>query len=325
MVRTWGMFEVRMNRRQALGTLGGGLLAVARPARLAAAPRRVVWFSTRDRQSAGPFLDALRAGVKDLGYQEGRDLVFEERWTDFDVAREAGIAAEIQASRPAVIVTQGRAARVMRALPPLVPVVFGFSGEPIEAGLAVSLARPGYNLTGITLLALDLVAKRVEVLKEVLPAVRRLGVVASPEHVGEAQELAASRAAADRFGIRVSYHPARNGPELDAALAAARSARAEALVIFPDPLTNARRALIAEFALRHGIPAVSGWSIYAETGLLLTYGPNLIEAWRRGAKPAELPIELPRTVELVVNQRTARALGVNIPPPVLVRADRVIE
>jgi putative ABC transport system substrate-binding protein len=190
-------------------------------------------------------------------------------------------------------------------------------------------------MTGVTFLARELVSKRVEVLKETLPAVRRIGVVASPEHIGEPQELAASKAAADQFGIAVSYHPARNGGELETALAAARSARAEALVVFPDPLTNSRRSVIAEFALRHGIPAVSGWAIFAEAGLLLTYGPNLDEAWRRvayltdrvlkGASPAELPIELPRTVELVINQRTARALGVAIPPSVLVRADRVIE
>ncbi len=324
-----------MNRRQAVRALGGGLLALAAPARVHAEPPRIVWYSTGERQSAGRFLEALRAGLRDLGYREGGNLVLETRWSDFDAERDTKIAAEIQATRPAVIVTQGRAARVMRGLPPTIPVVFGFSGDPVAAGLATSLARPGYNMTGVTFLARELVSKRVEVLKETLPAVRRIGVVCSPEHIGEPQELAASKAAADQFGIAVSYHPARNGSELEAALAAARSARAEALVVFPDPLTNSRRSVIAEFALRHGIPAVSGWAIFAEAGLLLTYGPNLDEAWRRvayltdrvlkGTSPAELPIELPRTVELVINQRTARALGVTIPPSVIARADRVIE
>lgn len=198
-----------------------------------------------------------------------------------------------------------------------------------------SLSRPGGQFTGITFLAYDLVAKRIEVLKEIVPALRRIAVIASPEHMGEPREFAASKAAADRLGLSQSYHPARNAAELEAALDGTRAARAEALVVFPDPLTNARRALISEFALRHRLPAVSGWAVYADSGLLLTYGPNLVDAWRRvayfvdrvlkGAKPSELPVELPRSLEMVVNLKTARALGLTIPPLVLLRADRVIE
>jgi len=323
-----------MERRQIFRVLGGSLVLAARPRGSAAAPHRVVWFSTGDRTSAGAFLQTMREGLLDLGYREGHDLVIETRSAD-DPEHEQRIAAEILATRPSVIVSQGRAARILKNLSPTVPVVFGFSGDPIDAGLIASFARPGGPFTGVSFMAYDLVAKRVEVLKETLPALRRIAVIASPEHVGEPREFAASKVAADRLGLSVSQHAARNAAELNTALDAAREARAEALVIFPDPLTNARRAVISEFALRYRLPAISGWAVYAESGLLLTYGPNLAEAWRRvayfvdrvlkGARPTDLPTELPRVLEMVVNLKTARALGVVFPPAVLLRADRVIE
>jgi len=276
----------------------------------------------------------MRDGLRELGYREGRDLVIETRWSE-GAEREHQIAAEVLASRPSVIVTQGRAARTIKALAPTVPVVFGFSGDPIDAGLIATFARPGGQFTGVTFLAYDLVAKRVEVLKETLPSIRRIAVVASPEHIGEPREFAASKAAADRLGLTTSQHRARTADELAAALDAAREARADALVIFPDPLTNARRAVISDFALRHRLPAISGWAVYADSGLLLTYGPDLADAWRRvaylvdrvlkGARPADLPAELPSTLEMVVNLKTARALGVAVPQSVLVRANRLIE
>ena len=323
-----------MNRRQILRALGGGLALAAHARPTAAAPHRLVWFSTGDRMSAGAFLQAMRDGLRDLGYREGQDVVIETRLME-GTGHEQQLGAEILSSRPSVVVTQGRAALILKSLSPALPVVFGFSGDPIDAGLIASFPRPGGQFTGVTFMAYDLVAKRVEVLKETLPSIRRIAVIASPEHVGQPREFAASKAAADRLGLTTSQHPARTPAELTAALDAARETRADALVIFPDPLTNARRGAIAEFALRHRLPAISGWAVYADSGLLMTYGPNLPEAWRRvahlvdrvlkGARPAELPAELPRTLEMVVNLKTARALGVAIPQTVLARADRVIE
>jgi putative ABC transport system substrate-binding protein len=202
---------------------------------------------------------------------------------------------------------------------------------------ARSQTRPnqGRNLTGMTFLSLDLVAKRMEILKEALPRLRRVAVIANPEHPGEHRELAVSKTAAERLGLEVSYHPGRNGAELQSALAAALEARAEALMVFPDAVTNARRGEISAFSLKNAIPAISGWSTFADSGLLLSYGPNLRDSWYRiayyvdrilkGAKPAELPIETPRNVELVVNLTTARTLAIRIPQAVLARADRVIE
>ena len=323
-----------VKRRQILRALGGGLALAAPSRRAAAAPHRVVWVSTGDRASAGAFLQAMRDGLRDLGYREGQDLIVETRWAD-GVEHEQQLAADILATRPSLIVTQGRAALILKSMSTAVPVVFGVSGDPIDAGLIASVPRPGGQFTGVSFMAYDLVAKRVEVLKETLPSIRRIAVIASPEHIGEPREFAASKAAADRLGLATSQHTARTPAELNASLDGARQARADALVIFPDPLTNARRGAISEFALRHRLPAISGWAVYADSGLLLTYGPNLAEAWRRvaylvdrvlkGARPAELPAELPRTLEMVVNLRTARALGVAIPQAVLARANRVIE
>jgi putative ABC transport system substrate-binding protein len=307
----------------------------ALPARSQPRPHRVAWFTLGDRQSADGYFDALRDGLRELGYREGRDLALEVHAANFSAEVWERIAVELIALRPAVIVAQGPATRVMARQPPTVPVVFGFSGDPVDAGVAASMARPGRNLTGMTFMALDLVAKRMEILKEVLPRLRRVAVIANPEHPGEHRELAASRTAAERLGVEVSYHPGRNVADLQSALAAALAAQAEALVVFPDPLTNARRGEIVAFSLRNGIPAISGWALFAESGLLLSYGPVLRDGWYRiasyvdrilkGAKPADLPIETPRNVELVVNLTTARTLGIRIPQTVLPRADRVIE
>jgi putative ABC transport system substrate-binding protein len=309
--------------------------ASALPARSQARLHRLTWFTLGDRPSADGYVDALREGLRDLGYHEGRNFALEVHAANFSPEAGERIAAELIALRPALIVAQGPATRLMVRQPPSVPVVFGFSGDPVDAGAAASMARPGRNLTGMTFMALDLVAKRMEILKEALPRLRRVAVIANPEHPGEHRELAVSKTAAERLGLEVSYHPAKTVAELPTALASSLEARAEAFVVFPDALTNARRGEIVAFSLKNGVPGISGWAQYAESGLLLSYGPNLRDSWYRiasyvdrilkGAKPAEMPIELPRSVELVVNLTTARTLGIRIPQAVLARADRVIE
>jgi putative ABC transport system substrate-binding protein len=218
---------------------------------------------------------------------------------------------------------------------PPVPVVVVFSGETVAAGLVVSLAHPGRQVTGIQLLALELVGKRMEILKELVPGASRVGVLSNPNHVGEVGERAASQAAADRLGVKLSYHPARNPAELDAALAAVAGARLDAIVVFPDAVMLRSRETLAAFGLRHRIPVVAGWAPYVEAGGLVSYGPNLLHAYRRtayfvdriikGANPADLPVEMPTTFETAVNRRTARALNVSLPQSVLLRADRIVD
>ena len=213
-------------------------------------------------------------------------------------------------------------------------MVFGYSGDPIEIGVAKTLARPGGHFTGVTFLSYALVGKRVELLHEVAPKARRLAVLSNTEHSGDAKELAATREAAAGLGLQVAHYPATNVPEVESAFAAIAAARTEALVVHPDALMVQQREAIGRFSIERRIPTISGWATIAEGGCLLTYGPNQQVSFRRlayfvdrilrGAKPADLPIELPSTVELVVNLKTAKALDITVPPALLLRADRVI-
>jgi putative ABC transport system substrate-binding protein len=215
-----------------------------------------------------------------------------------------------------------------------VPIVFGFSGDPVEAGLVASFARPGGRLTGIAMQSLELVGKRLEVLKELMPRLARVAILANPAHPGEQLELRASRVAADRLGLALQYLPVTSTRDFETAFAALRQERVEAIVAFPDALVMSQAKTIAAFARQHRVPAVSGWSEFAEEGNLLTYGPNLRTTWKqaagvvdrllRGARPADLPVDQPSSFELVINLRTADALGLKIPAAVALRADRVV-
>ena len=269
-----------------------------------------------------------------LGYVPGGNFELDECWGEGSREALERLALETLQRRPALLVTQGPAIEVARKHAGATPVVFGTSGDPIDIGIAKTLARPGGTFTGVTFMSYELVGKRVELLHEIAPLARRLAVLSNPEHRGDAKELAATREAAASLGLRVSHYPVTNGAEMQGALAAIAAARADALIVHPDALMIEQRATIASFSLERRIPGISGWATIAEGGTLLTYGPNLQACYRRlayfadrilrGAKPAELPIELPDTVELVVNLKTARALGLTVPPPLLLRADRVI-
>jgi putative ABC transport system substrate-binding protein len=187
----------------------------------------------------------------------------------------------------------------------------------------------------MTFLSLDLVAKRIETLREVLPQMKRVAVLANPQHAGEKLERNASEKAARAVGLEVSYLPVTTTAEIEPALAAARQARCEAVDVYPDALMASAAERIAVIANRDKLASVSGWSVFPESGLLMSYGPNLRDVYRRiasyadkilrGARPGDLPVELPTTVEMVVNARTAKALGIQFPPATLLRADRIIE
>jgi putative ABC transport system substrate-binding protein len=245
------------------------------------------------------------------------------------------LVAEAIAGKPDLIIAQAGQVLPAAAATRTIPIVAIFSGDLVDGGVVASLANPGRNVSGIQLMALDLVGKRIEILKEIVPSVKRLAIIASPNHPGVHRERDVSVAAATKLGLTTTYQPVKDQQELDAGLAAARAAGADALVLFPDGVTNVGRERIASFALQHRLPTVSGWDIYALAGGLVTFGPNMRVAYRRlasyvdrvlrGVDPATMPIELPTIFELVVNLRTARALGVSIPQAVLVRADRVIE
>lgn len=295
---------------------------------------RIGWISV-DSAVGSPFLDPLRAGLRDLGYVEGRNLVIDARWGDGSREALDPLVAELVRSKPQVIVTQGPSVFSVRKAGAAMPVVFGFSGDPVEAGFADSLARPGRNFTGMSFLSLELVGKRMELLKELMPGLKRVAIIARPEHAGEQGELRASQAAAKSLGLSVAYFPIKSLQELEDALAAVPKSRSEAMVAFPDAIMMRYSARIAAFSEKNRIPAISGWAQFAEGGNVMTYGPVLRDGFRRlayyvdrilkGAKPSELPVEFPTSVELVVNLKATKALGIAIPQSIRVRADRVIE
>ena len=325
-----------MTRRRAVTAIG---ILLTRPtaswAQTVPAVRRIAWFGLGPLDAPSPYLEALRAELRDLGWSEGRNLAI-SRFTSTRTPEDVEtVVREVVAARPEVVVAQEFAALFMLRSQATLPVVFGFSGDPVEAKLVHSLAHPGTNYTGMSYLASELVGKRIEFLKEALPHVRRIAILARPQHPGEHRERAASEEAAQKLGIIVVYFPIRETAEIDKAFPVMRQERCDAVVIFPDYVMFRNRDRVARLAIEAKLPAISGWPAFAESGLLLNFGPNLRDIYRglaryvnrilRGAKPEDLPVELPRTVELVVNMQTARVLGIKIPPAILLRADQVID
>lgn len=280
------------------------------------------------------FYKLFQQGLRELGYVEGRNLIIEYRSAD-DRSRLAELATELAQQKVEVIVAAGPAAIPAKKATDTIPIVFLFSGDPIEAKLVASLARPGGNMTGITWLAFELVGKRLELLKEVAPRVSRVAVLASPAHPGEQRELMETQNTARALGMTLQYHQVRASSDVDRALDAIGKENTDALLAFPDPVTGAHRKQIAAFAAMRRLASVFGFREYVESGGLMSYGPNRDDPQRRiavyvdkilkGAKPADLPVELPMKFEMVINLKTAKQIGLTIPPNVLARADRVIK
>ena len=317
-------------------TLALGLLALPCAAQTQSTGKvyRVGWVAMGpDSPSTSVFLEAFRQGMRERGWIEGRNLAIEARWGARDQARD--LVAELNRLKVDVIVAVGPMVFGAQAAAGTTPVVFGFSGDPVEAKLVTSLPRPGANLTGITFLAYELVHKRLELLKDALPGLTRVAVLANVMHAGEQTELRESQAAARRLGLTLQYVPVRAAGDFPMAFEAITSERAQAIVAFPDVLIMSQAKNIAAFATKSRIPAISGWAEFAAAGNLMTYGPNLRESWRymatyvdkvlKGARPADIPVEQASKFELVVNMRTAKALGLTIPPSLQVRADQVID
>ena len=285
-------------------------------------------------EGPSPFYVGLRQGLRELGYVEGRNLTIEYRSSE-NRERVTELAKEMAALNLNVIVTQGPAARSVGAATTVTPVVFGFSGDPVEAGFVNSLARPGRNMTGMTFMALDLAGKRLELLKEASPKISRVAIIANRSHPGEQNELKETQTAAQALKVSLQYLSVTTPSDFDKAFEAIRKERPNAMLTFPDAFTLAYREKLADFAVKARLPSISGWKEYVEGGGLMSYGPNLNDSYRRlaqyvdkilkGAKPADLPVEQPTKFELVINLKTAKQIGVTIPPNMLARADRVIK
>jgi len=303
--------------------------------------RHVAWLGLGRADEPSPYLDSLRAGLRELGWVEGQNLKLGVFWA---TGREdmGAAAREVLASNPDVVVTQELMTIAMLSAQTAKPVVFGFSGDPVDGKLAQSWSRPGGAFTGMSYLAIELVGKRIELLKEWLPQTRRIAILARPQHPGVHLERQATEAVAKKLGLDFSYFPyqssslpAREFGELETVFRAVVNDNCDALVVFPDSAMYEVSDRIAQFALKAKLPSVSGWSPFAQKGLLITYGPDVRELYRslarytdrilRGTKPADLPIEVPTKFYLAINQKTAKGLGLETPASLLSRADEVIE
>jgi putative ABC transport system substrate-binding protein len=330
-----------MRRREFLTALGGAaaanILPFAARAQQAAGHPLIGVLSPLSMATAAGNIEAFRAGLRGLGYVEGRNLNIEFRYAEGAAARMPEIAAELVALKPAVIVT-GSPSLVMAVhkATRTIPVVMNSSADPMALGLAASMARPGGNVTGFwTEGDEDLIGKRLELLKDALPGTSRVGIVVNPDDVRDTVTLKALPAAARTLGLTVRVIEARTAGEFEAAFATAAREGVQGLYISTSPLFSTHRMEIAALAVRARLPSVSSVREFAVAGVMISYAASLPDNWRRmavmvdkilkGASPGEIPIERPVKFELVVNLKTAKAIGLTIPETFLVRADEVIE
>jgi putative ABC transport system substrate-binding protein len=296
---------------------------------------RIGWLTAQQESSLTPYLAAFRSSLADLGYAEGRNLVIEYRFGNDAPERVPDLLAELTKLPVDLIVAQGQAVSEIGQLQHPLPIVYVFSGDPVSAGFAESLARPRGNMTGLTFMAAEFNGKRLEMLRDIVPDLRRVAVVANSEHPGSELEWAYSEVVARRLGLSLEHYPTRSRDELKAAFDKMASNPPQAILLFADGFAVQNRQAIIEFATAQKIAVVSGWSVFARSGALFTYGPRLVDSYRKlasyvdrvlkGAKPEDLPIEQPATFETVINQKTAKALGLTIPATLLVSADELIE
>jgi putative tryptophan/tyrosine transport system substrate-binding protein len=284
--------------------------------------------------AADPNLASFVAGLRDLGYVEGRNVALEYRAAEGHPERIPALAREVVSSKPDVIVVLGGdLVPFVKEATSTIPVVMLTSNDPVEAKVISSLARPGGNMTGVAFVSAETGAKRLQFLKEAAPALTRVAVLWDPNHAdGEYRDM---DAVARRLGMQLQSLEVRRPEDFETAFQAATRSRAEALVVVSSRLMNVNRPRILEFAARQRIPLVTGWGLWVRSGGFMSYGPDLDVLVRRaashvdkilkGARPGELPVEQPSKFELLINLKTARALGLTVPPSLLARADHVIE
>ena len=292
----------------------------------------ILWVSTEAQPD--PFIEGFREGMKSRGYIEGRNLAFVLRYAPANPEAVRSMLPELLTIPADLIVSSGPAILAMKAATER-PVLFAISGDPVALGIVESLARPGRNFTGSTFMSLELAQKRVHLLQELLPKMRTLAVLTNTNHPGEQSEHNATTSAAQTLGIRLAYAPFASPAELEGALERVKTSGAEAMLVYPDGVTIVHRARIAEFAKIHRLPSMFGWREYCEAGGLASYGANqratyvrlaaYADRLLRSESPAALPVEQPTTFELVINQKTAKTLGLDVPASLLARADEVIE
>lgn len=302
----------------------------------AATVRRVAWVSIDSPNPSSQSLRVWREAMRELGWVEGQNLVVDTWWSEGSADKLKALVPQILARRPEVIIANtGPAVRPFVDAKVAVPIVFAFSADPVQAKVVQSWARPGVNRTGVSYFSLELVPKRIQLAKEMLPRLKRVAVVGWPPHAGELLELDAARQAAQAQGLTLEYWGAHTGTEVDAVLGTIEAWKPDAVLVFAGAVASSHADRFAAWSLRRRVPTISAWASFAEAGNLMTYGPVIGEAQARlavfvdrilkGAKASEMSVELPARIEMVLNLKTARAIGVDVPQAVLQRADRVIE
>jgi ABC-type uncharacterized transport system substrate-binding protein len=332
-----------MDRRAFILTAAGSLLAapLGVEAQQATKIPRIGYLVTASLESpeTRAALDAFRQGLSERGYLEGRNIVIDYRAADGRIDRFLALATELVSLKPDIIVAPNTpAARAARQATTTIPIVVSAMGDPVGDGLVTSLPRPGGNVTGLTFLGPGLVAKRLELLKEALPGISRVAVLSHRGAFGErtTREMVSEiESAAHVVGVTLHFLAVQSRDEFVSAFATMRRDRADAVLVFPSTLLFFERRRVIDLATKHRLPSVSAAREFVELGGLMAYGASINDLLRRsathvarilkGAKPGDLPVEQPTKFELVINLKTAKALGLTIPPSLLQRADQVIE
>jgi len=326
-----------MRRRKFIKLIGGAAATWPLAAWAQQAMPVIGFLSTGSPQSDVFRLAAVRQGLVEAGYVEGRNFVFEHRWAEDQYERLPALAAELVRRRVALIVTGGGSTSTVAAksATATIPIVFVTGTDPIKLGLVASLNRPGGNITGVSFLVNTLVAKQFEVLHEAVPKTALIGYLVNPTYTNAEADTRNVLAAAEVVGQKLLLVQAHTDSELEAAFVTLTQQRAGALVVGADPFFFDRRDKLVELAARQKVPAIYFLREFASAGGLMSYGTSVTEAYRivglyagrilKGEKPAELPVQQSTKVELVVNLKTAKALGLTVPPALLARADEVIE
>jgi putative ABC transport system substrate-binding protein len=296
---------------------------------------RIAFLGAESPSTSRHFLDAFRQGLRDLGYVEGQNITLEERWAEGRNERFPDLVAELVRLKVHVILAiSAPAALAAKNGTHTIPIVF-IAGDPFGSGLVSSLARPGGNITGMSLaLGEEFTGKWLELLREAMPNASQVTVLWNPANPANVGYLQALQVAAQRLGVTLQPQGVQDPSQFDSAFAAMATARAQALIVFTDPLTVRYRDQIVDLAAKHRLPAMYGFREFVDAGGLMAYGSNVPFMCRRaatyvdkilkGAKPADLPVEQPTTFELVINLKTAQALGLIIPPTLLFQADEVL-
>ena len=326
-----------MRRREFMTLLGGSAAAWPLGAQAQQPAMPLIGFlNPASADTFGGRLRAFREGLKDTGYVEGENVTTLYHWADNQTDRLSELSAELVRRKVAVITAFVSAAVAAKAATSAIPIVFLVAEDPVRLGLVASLPRPGGNATGINILSGELVAKRLELLRELVPGAVRVAVLVNPAAAASTEStLKDVEVAARTLGLQIQVLDASTSGEIDAAFGTFAHERPDAFFVGSDPFFTSRRVQLANLAARHNLPLTSATREISEVGGLMSYGTNIADAWRQvgiytgrilhGAKPADLPVMQVSRFELVINAQTARMLGLSVPPTLLARADEVIE